>query len=97
LVTEKDAYNERQQRDNFEKIKFSCYSLGIVFTWEFASDSSKAIHDRSIIIDTGWKIVLGRGLDVFQPYEKNDAFTFANRVQSQRACRAFETTILRYP
>ena len=95
LVTEKDTNREEQQRENFDKIKLSCDSAGINFTWEFAP--TKAFHDRSIVTDTGWKIVLGRGLDVFQPYEKNDAFTFANRVQSQRACRPFEVTIFRYP
>ena len=27
---------------------------------------SDAIHDRSIKTDTGWRILLGRGLDIFQ-------------------------------
>ena len=96
LVTEKDANNEQQQIDNFEKIDISCSSLGIIFTWEFASDSSRSIHDRFIITDTGWKIVLGRGLDMFQPCG-SDVFIFASRMQSQRSCRAFSITFLRHP
>jgi len=38
---------------------------------------------------------LDRGLDVFQNYEMNDAFTFANRLQQHRACKAFEVTFIK--
>ncbi|QZT54198.1 hypothetical protein K7B00_04975 [Acidithiobacillus ferrooxidans] len=42
--------------------------------------------------DLGWKIVLSRGLDVFQRFELNDAFSFANRLQQHRPCKAFNVT-----
>lgn len=45
--------------------------------------------------DTGWKISLDRGLDVFQPYEMNNAFSFANRLQEFRSAKAFEVTYMR--
>ena len=45
--------------------------------------------------DTGWKILLDRGLDIFQQYEMNDAFAVANRMQKFRQCKAFEVTYLR--
>lgn len=71
----------------------SAATVGIRFTWEF--DDSGGLHARHIVTDTGWKILLDRGLDIFQRYEMNDAFAFANRVQEQRAVKAFEVTCLR--
>jgi ATP-dependent Lon protease len=65
------------------------------FTWEF--DGTGAIHARHIVTDTGWKISLDRGLDIFQRYEMNDAFGLANRLQEYRPVKAFEVTYLRLP
>jgi ATP-dependent Lon protease len=39
---------------------------------------------------------LDRGLDIFQHYEMNDAFTFANRLQQYRPCKAFEVTFIKH-
>ena len=58
-------------------------------------NSTIRIHARHIVTDHGWKITLDRGLDIFQRYEMNDSFDFANRLQQQRACKAFEVTYLR--
>ena len=41
-----------------------------------------AIHARHIVTDTGWKISLDRGLDIFQQYSMNDTFSLANRLSS---------------
>jgi ATP-dependent Lon protease len=41
--------------------------------------------------------MLDRGLDIFQQYDMNDAFAFANRLQQFRTCKAFEITFLRLP
>jgi len=54
-----------------------------------------AIHARHIVTDTGWKISLDRGLDIFQPYDHRDALDLANRLQEYRACKAFEVTYIR--
>ena len=43
-----------------------------------------------------WKISLDRGLDIFQHYEMNDTFTFANRLQQYRPCKAFEITFIKH-
>lgn len=40
-------------------------------------------------------IALDRGLDIFQHYEMNDAFTFANCLQQYRPCKAFEVTFIK--
>ena len=52
------------------------------------------IHDRSITTDTGWRIVLGRGLDIFQ-YFPNDAFDLSARLQEFRQVKAFGVTYVR--
>lgn len=95
LVTVEDMNDSNRQREYLEKIEQSGTSAGIEFSWEF--DQSKSIHARHIITDTGWKIALDRGLDIFQQYDMNDAFTFANRSQQFRTCKAFEVTFLRLP
>lgn len=53
-----------------------------------------SIHDRSITTDTGWRIVLGRGLDIFQ-YVRNDPFDLASSLQEFRQVRAFSVTYVR--
>ena len=93
LVTTEDEFKSEQQQDNFEKMKESASAIGLNFTWEF--DTSGTIHARHIITNHGWKIFLDRGLDVFQHYDMNDAFAFANRLQQFRPCKAFEVTFIR--
>jgi ATP-dependent Lon protease len=94
LVTTEDEFKEEQQKENFEKMKASASAVGVNFTWEF--DGTGAIHARHIVTDHGWKISLDRGLDIFQHYEMNDAFTFANRLQQYRPCKAFEVTFIKH-
>jgi ATP-dependent Lon protease len=94
LVTTEDELKGGQQKDNFEKMKQSANSVGVIFTWEF--DATGTIHARHIVTDHGWKISLDRGLDIFQHYEMNDAFTFANRLQQYRPCKAFEVTFIKH-
>lgn len=93
LITSQDDFRSDQQQENLEKIKESCTSVGIQFTWEF--DQGDGIHARHIVTDHGWKILLDRGLDIFQRYEMNEALAFANRLQQYRPCKAFEVTYLR--
>lgn len=93
LVTTEDEFKGEQQKENFEKMKESASSVGMNFTWEL--DSTGTIHARHIVTDHGWKISLDRGLDIFQRYELNDAFTFANRLQQYRPCKAFEVTFIK--
>lgn len=93
LVTTEDEFKGEQQKDNFEKMKEAACSVGVNFTWEF--DGTGTIHARHIVTDHGWKISLDRGLDIFQHYEMNDAFTFANRLQQCRPCKAFEVTFIK--
>jgi ATP-dependent Lon protease len=93
LITTEDEFKGELQRNHLEKIKESSGSVGVDFTWEF--DNTATIHARHIVTDHGWKILLDRGLDIFQHYEMNDTFTFANRLQQYRPCKAFEVTYLK--
>ena len=92
LITVEDEFKNYQQNEYLEKIQDACTAVGIRFSWEF---DNSGIHARHIITDHGWKILLDRGLDVFQHFEMNDAFSFANRLQQYRSCKAFEVTFLR--
>jgi len=94
LVTTEDEFKGEQQKDNFEKMKESASAVGVNFTWTF--DRTGTIHARHIVTDHGWKISLDRGLDIFQHYEMNDAFSFANRMQQYRQCKAFEVTFIKH-
>lgn len=94
LITGEDEFRGEQQKENFEKIKESASSVGVVFSWEF--DTTGTIHARHIVTDHGWKISLDRGLDIFQQYDMNDAFAFANRLQEYRQSKAFEVTFIKH-
>lgn len=93
LVTVEDDFKGSQQHEYFQKMQETCEPIGIKFTWEF--DASNTIHARHIVTDTGWKILLDRGLDIFQHYEMNDAFAMSNRLQKFRQCKSFEVTYLK--
>ncbi|CRK59366.1 putative ATP-dependent protease [Alloactinosynnema sp. L-07] len=82
----------QKQYEYLVQIKQSAAVLGIVFDVEFAEPQS--IHDRSISTDTGWKILLGRGLDIFQRMS-DSPFDLAMRYQKYRELKAFGITYLR--
>jgi len=92
LVTTEDEFKSDQQKDNFEKIKESAGTVGVNLTWEF--NNTGTVHARHILTDRGWKISLDRGLDIFQHFKSNDVFSFNNRLQQYRPCKAFEVTFI---
>jgi ATP-dependent Lon protease len=93
VVTVADDFNGDRQTENFQKITQACAAVGIKFTWDYDTTGTK--HDRDITTDHGWKIVLSRGLDVYQRFEPNDAFSFANRMQQHRQCKEFNLTYVK--
>ena len=93
VVTVEDEFNCDRQTENFQKMADACTGIGIQFTWEYDETGTK--HDRDITTDHGWKIVLSRGLDVFQRYEPNDVFSFTNRMQQHRQCKEFNVTFVK--
>ncbi len=86
LVTSNNEDYIENARDSFRQMAESLAPLGIFFTFEFDDN----IHDRSITLDNGWKIVLGRGLDIFQ--KTQGWFDIAEYDQTQRRCKATEVT-----
>ncbi len=82
----------QRQLENLMQIKSSAALLGVVFDFEMVEPA--AIHDRSITTDTGWKIVLGRGLDIFQR-APDSPFDLATKYQRYREVKGFGVTYLR--
>jgi ATP-dependent Lon protease len=92
LVTGPDDGNVQRQRELLDSIASACASTGVTFTWAF--DTSGTAHARDIVADTGWKIVLDRGLDIFQAPVKTDGFTLGDRLQEHRAIKGFYVTYI---
>ncbi|HIF9499055.1 TPA: BREX system Lon protease-like protein BrxL [Photobacterium damselae] len=93
LITVEDEFKGEQQREYFEKIQASLFAVGVKFDYSF--DTTGSQHARHIITDTGWKVSLDRGLDIFQQYDVNDAFSLTNRLQKHRTCKAFEVKYIK--
>ena len=71
--------------EKLDTIQQGAEAKNVRFT--FAFDPSA--HDRMIETDTGWRILLGRGLDIFHRVESRYSLGFID--QTQRLCKA--TTI----
>lgn len=93
LITVEDEFKGEEQREYFEKIQRSMFAVGINFAYSF--DTTGCQHTGQIVTDTGWNISLDRGLDIFQLYDVNDAFSLASRLQQHRALKAFEVTFIK--
>ena len=91
LLTGRCEFSPDKQDDFLGQIQIASAEANITFSWRF----DDRIHARHIMTDTGWKISLDRGLDIFQRYEMNDSFSLGNRVQAQRSVKQFEVTYLR--
>lgn len=93
LLTAPDPEDLERQAGYLEQIRDGIAPLGVEFSWAF--DGTNTIHARHLVTDTGWKILLDRGLDLFQRADLNNGFSPANRHQRFRQVRAFEVTYLR--
>ncbi len=82
LVTGPDDGNVAKQRELLDSITDACVGSGVEFTWTF--DGTGTAHARDIVTDTGWKIVLDRGLDIFQAPIRKDGFSLGDRLQEHR-------------
>lgn len=71
--------------DSFNDLTDELSPMGIELTFDFKAD-----HDRFIKTDTGWTIALGRGLDI---YEKFNRFSLGRANQKNRRCKAFNVSI----
>ena len=87
VSTQNDEEKIPEMIDTFDGIKDELETYGITFTYDFKAD-----HDRWIQLDNGWKILLTRGLDIYDKFER---YTLAQIRQSERRCRAFTVTYLK--
>ena len=94
LVTKyEDSKGQEEAEEKLTKLTDSLEGSGIIFTYEF--DQASGFHARSIETDTGWKISIDRGLDIFQIYDFKNPFNLANTIQEERLSRSIEVTYLR--
>lgn len=91
-IQDEDPNRAENQLKLLLQVKSAAESLGISF--DVKLDDTRTIHDRSITTDAGWRILLGRGLDIFQ-FVSSDAFDPANRNQEFRQVKAFGVTYVR--
>ncbi|WP_141013092.1 BREX system Lon protease-like protein BrxL [Nocardioides sambongensis] len=91
LVTKEDKGDFQQQHLLMLKdIQDGAASFGIKFNVEW----DETIHDRSITTDNGWKILLGRGLDIFQK-GSGSQYDMGARRQEFRQVVAFGVTYIK--
>jgi ATP-dependent Lon protease len=88
VVTWNTEENIANSISNFDDLKENMIDIGIHLTYEFRN-----VHDRSVMADNGWKINLGRGLDIFDRYEGK--YNAADLYQEKRKCKDCEITYLR--
>ena len=81
--------NEEYIGNSKEAFKEMADSLNHQIVFYFVADP----HDRSIDMDNGWKIVLGRGLDIYQ--KTNGWHDIAEYYQEKRLCKGCEITYVK--
>ncbi|WP_420378798.1 BREX system Lon protease-like protein BrxL [Gilvibacter sp.] len=88
VVTWNDEEYQMDSVRYLEELQENLLGLGIEFNFRLEQH-----HDRYIAADNGWKITLGRGLDIFEKIEGQ--FNVANIDQTKRKCKSCEITYLR--
>jgi len=81
LITNEEEEKTPELIDKLDDIKDDLIEYGIEFNYKL-----RDFHDRCIKTDTGWTIMLGRGLDIFEKYSP---FSIASGRQDKRKCKEF--------
>ncbi|MDS4030303.1 MAG: BREX system Lon protease-like protein BrxL [Candidatus Contendobacter sp.] len=92
LITQSDRESCVKQAENLNQIVEAFTGSRVAFAWKL--DHNPNFHARSITTDTGWKITLDRGLDIFQRYESGP-FSLAQAMQEARLTRGVEVSYFR--
>ncbi len=92
LVTQSDRETCERQEVMLKQIEDTFAGSRVAFTWEL--DHSTNFHARSILCDTGWKVSLDRGLDVFQRFD-GGPFAIESGLQEARLMRGVEVHVVR--
>lgn len=88
LTTWNDPDYQKNSIDAFEEMKESLEELNIELNYVF----KESAHDRHISLNNGWKILLGRGLDMWQ--KSNSRYDLSEILQEKRKCREFDVVVL---
>jgi len=89
LVTACDSFLETELKYKLNELKKGLSRDHIEFDYVLEDN----LHDRWVETDTGWRIILGRGLDIFQ--KPDDKFTLGFMDQTKRKCKATTITYTR--
>jgi ATP-dependent Lon protease len=89
LVTHNNADYIENAGQAFSDMKDSLEQAGVVFNYEF----NDILQDRCIELNNGWKIILSRGLDIFQ--KTNGWYDIAEYAQEKRLCKECEITYVK--
>jgi ATP-dependent Lon protease len=73
---------------SFQELIAAVKDLGIEMSYEYQN-----VHDRSIKANNGWRIMLGRGLDIFAP--RDGKFDPAEYYQEKRSCKNCELNYMK--
>ncbi|MBW8002951.1 MAG: BREX system Lon protease-like protein BrxL [Planctomycetes bacterium] len=92
LITDNGETSRIEMDQHFGDLQDSLMNVDVNFTFDIAT--GKKLHARSITTDTGWKILIDRGLDIFQRHNTG-VFAIESVSQESRFCKAFEITYLR--
>jgi len=87
LITWNDPDFIQAAKDSFEEIIDSLSEMNIELTVTF----KESAHDRYIFCNNGWKIMLGRGLDIWQ--KRTGRFDIAEVLQEKRKCKEFDVVV----
>ena len=79
------------QLNGLNELASTFAQLGVNLTYEFRD----TLHDRSITADTGWEILPGRGLDIFQKFVDGDWLNPLLRHQQLRRVKECKVTYRR--
>lgn len=95
LITAAEAESKEKfekQMENLGQVQDSFAETATPFSFEFSA--SPNFHARSIRTNTGWKITMDRGLDIFQWFEYS-AFNAATNLQEARMTKGCEVSFIR--
>ena len=87
LTTQSDPETCVRQEEMLAQVANAFTGTRVAFSWDL--DHNPNFHARSIVTDTGWKISLDRGLDIFQRFE-GGPFSVEQRIQELRLTRGAE-------
>lgn len=81
---EADVRKQEEQRSYLDRVASAVEGTGVSFTYSL----EPGLHGRTIIANSGWRIILDRGLDIFYGVP-SDPLHLAHRMQEHRKVKQF--------